>query len=262
MLADQPFMPAWFIKTCLILLTVISISVSPHISANSVLGGQMILNLNRDALAGAFTHNTSERPAFYLEEYFDPAQAAGLTSAQILTDHIIPGTAEVNATGLQFSINGSTATAPNQVNNFTFNPGNLVGTASGKIGLGGAMRFRLDVPFRINSETNEEEGNRAIAAYLSLEYDSGWTIYNHHSFRAPVFDLVNVITTENDDILSMSGDMALGSGFGHMGGQVAAIIGDFSFTTTVVPIPAAMWLFASALSGLFFTRRIKGNVTT
>lgn len=205
-----------------------SISVSP-VFALPIAGGAMTLNIDGTALASAFTHNhLPDRSSFYLEEYFDSAQAASRTSDQMITDHIIPGTGQISGMGHQFTVNGSSATGSNIPSNFTFDPNDLAGTASGEIGLGGAMRFRINKPFVINPDTGEEETNRAVTGHLSLEYDadsvdkaaghSGWTIFNHHTFRADVFNLDNVTTTLTGNSFTLSGDLALAHGFDHMGG--------------------------------------------
>lgn len=245
--------------------------MSSGVSASSVQGGQMTINLDRDALAGAFTaNNDPSRPSFYFEEYFDAAQANSRTSGELLTSHIVPGAGEISGIGRQLSVNGSVVSGFNQATSLTFDSADLTGTASGVVGLGGAMRYRLNTDFTIDPDTGEETGNRVITAYFSLEYDasrvddtaghSGWVVYNHHSFRAPVFDLDNVVTNLTGDSLSLSGDLALAGGFNHLGGQLGAVVGDFNFQTTVVPVPAAVWLFGSALAGLSFARMRKEKV--
>lgn len=245
--------------------TLFIISGLSAVMASSVYGGAMTLNIDSTELAAAFSHSHApNRPSFYLEEYFNANEAASRNSSTLLTDHLVPGTASIPSTGLELAVNNSSTSVPNIANSFSFDPNNLAGTAFGQIGLGGALRYRLNIPFSI-SDTGEEEGNRAITAFFSLEYDinrvtaehSGWAIYNHHSFRAPIYDLDNVITTLTDDSLTLTGDLALASGFNHMGGTQGAIVGDFTFQTTVVPVPAAVWLFASGLAGLFVSRHKK-----
>jgi len=239
---------------------------SPSALASSVSGGGMTLNIDSEQLAAAFTWDVDpDRPSFYVEEYFDATQAVSRTSAELLTDHIVAGTGEISGIGRQFTVNSSITTGLNKANDFSFAANDLTGTAAGAIGLGGAMRFRLNKSFSIDPVTGEEQGNRAITAYYTLEYDviradaesgrSGWAIFNHHSFRAGIFDLSNISTTLTDDSLTLSGDLVLAEGFDHMGGEFGSIIGDFSFQTTVVPVPAALWFFASGLLGLFANKR-------
>lgn len=240
-------------------------------SALGVSGGAMTINIDSTALTGAFTHNFDpSRPSFYLEEYFTAAQASSRTFLQIRDDHIIPGPLPIAGLGLQFDVNSSGNNVgnvnQNQDTNFSFDSSDLTGTAAGAIGLGGAMRFRLNKSFNIDPITGEETQNRAVTAFYSLEYDaskvdiaaghSGWMMVNHHTFTADIFYLDNVITDLIGNTLSLSGDLALASGFNHLGAQHGAVIGDFSFQTTVVPVPAAIWLFFSAFVGLFATRKV------
>lgn len=254
---------------CCALITLF-VSVSSAF-ASTVSGGAMTININSTDLAAAFTHNFDpSRPSFYLEEYFTSAQAASRTSGELLADHIIPGPLPISGLGLQFAVNSPGSVVGNvnqpQDTNFSFDQADLMGTAAGVIGLGGAMRFRLNKSFNIDPVAGEETGNRAMTAFYSMEYDasevenvaghSGWMIVNHHTFPADVFYLDNVITDLTGNSLSLSGDLALAHGFDHLGAQHGAIIGDFNFQTTVVPVPAAVWLFASGFAGLFATRRV------
>lgn len=234
----------------------------------SVSGGEMVVNLDSDALAAAVNQDFDpNRRSLYVEEYFDPIASASRTAGQILGDHIVPGTGEIPTTNLQFAVNGSSLTNPArnsiQPTNFAFDPVDLAGTASGGIGLGGAIRYRIDVARRLD-DNGEEIGNRVVTADFTLEYDasriggdtghSGWVLFNHFGFRSDVFDLDNVEMNLTADMLELSGDLALATGFDHFNGTRGAIVGDFSFQTSVVPLPAAFWLFGAGLAGLGLIR--------
>ncbi len=239
------------------------------VMALTVTGGSMTLNIDREQLANSFTHNHNPaRVAFYLEEYFDSSQAASRSPSELLNGHIIPGSEEISALNRQLSITPSVSSNQHKATTFSFARNDLAGSASGVIGLGGALRYRLNIPSQINPFTGEETGNRAMTGYFSLEYDaakvdasnahSGWSLFNHFSFRAVVFDLSNVTLLLSDDSLSLDGELLLGQGFEHMGGNVGSLVGHFSLHTTVVPVPAAFWLFVSGLSGLLLQRKYKG----
>ena len=62
----------------------------------------------------------------------------------------------------------------------------------------------------------------------------------------------------------MNGNLGFGRGFDHVGSTNARLsntrIGNFSFQATVVPVPAAAWLFASGLGGLLGFGRFKKKV--
>ncbi len=230
--------------------------------ASSVSGGAMTINFDSAALAAAFIHDTDpNRPAFYLEEYFDRSSYEYLSTTELLTTHFVAGTEEISGVGRELLVNGSTVNGRNKATNFTFDPSDVTGTASGAIGLGGAFRYRIDVPFNI--QDGEEAGNRTIIGDFTMEYDasreinghSGWTLFNHVAWRADIFTLDNVVVDQTADTLMLSGNLAIGDGFAHLGANVGAIVGNFNLQTTVVPVPAAVWLFASGLVGLFVSGR-------
>jgi len=235
--------------------------------ASSISGGAMTINFDKSALAGAFSHDADPaRPAFYLEEYFDSSSYNNLSIDQLLTTHFIEGTGEISGLGRKLAVNGTVVSGRNKATSFSFDTSDLMGTASGAIGLGGAFRYRLDVPFSI--QDGEEAGNRTLIGDFTLEYNesretnghSGWALFNHVSWRANVFDLDNVVVSQINDTLQLVGNLALGEGFDHLGGSTGAIVGDFSFQTTVVPVPAAVWFFVTGLLGLFASNKGKRNV--
>jgi len=246
-------------STAIVLFT---ISSFPSI-ASGINGGAMTINFDSTALAAAFVHDTDpNRPAFYLEEYFDRSSYENLSNAELLTTHFEAGTDEISGIGRELTVNDSVVIGRNKATDFSFDTADIEGTAMGAIGLGGAFRYRIDVPFNTNEE-GEETGNRTIIGDFTLEYDadrkinghSGWTLFNHIGWRADVFDLDNVIVDQTGDTLMLSGNLAIGEGFAHLGGSVGTIVGGFNLQTTVVPVPAAVWLFVSGLAGLFVSGR-------
>jgi len=250
-------------QTAIVLLTISSL---PSF-ASGVSGGAMTINFDSTALAGAFSHDTDPtRPAFYLEEYFDSSSYNNLSIDQLLTTHFIEGTGEISGLGRTLVVNGTVVNGRNKATTFSFDTTDLKGTASGVIGLGGAFRYRIDAPFSI--QDGEEAGNRTLIGDFTLEYNesreinghSGWALFNHVSWRANVFDLDNVVVSQTNDTLQLVGNLALGEGFDHLGGSTGAIVGDFSFQTTIVPVPAAVWFFATGLLGLFASNKGKRNI--
>ncbi|WP_082879904.1 hypothetical protein [Methylomonas methanica] len=274
------------------LIAVCSVFPLSQAHAATVSGGALILNLNRDAIIAGVDQDLYPdtpssgfqiccRPSLYLEEFYD-ASAAAKTFVE-LRDGNTPDlydlvSDEIPATGLQFSVNGPGAiTNPggrqNRNTTFQFEPGNLFGTASGSIGLGGVMRFRVDV---------NPPNNRVHLGDMTLEYDptkeaatpgrSGWVITNHIGFDAGGFELFDVTTALAGDNLTLNGNLGFGWGFDHLGASAARLrdtrIGTFSFQTTVVsgelpaavPVPTAVWLFASGLAGLFLNGRSNRRV--
>ena len=258
-------------KSVLSTLALVGTLIASQSHAATVSGGALTLNLNRDALiAGTLLDNTPA-PSIYLEEFWD-SSAASKTFFQLRDDNtpVNPGdyaANEISATGLQYAVNGSTI-APNpagRVNantTFEFDPNNLFGTATGSIGLAGVMRFRVDVT---------PPNNRVLMGDMTLDYDptsegatpgrSGWIITNHIGFDAGGFELFDVTTLLVGNSLTINGNLGFGWGFDHLGATEARMndtrIGTFSFQTTVVPVPAAIWFFISGLTGLFINSRAK-----
>ncbi len=243
---------------------VIGALVFTNTQAATVTGGALTVNLDRDALiAGTILDNTPA-PSIYVEEFWD-ATAASKTFVQLrddntplnITDYAAN---EISAIGLQYAVNGESivpnpAGRQNRATKFSFDPNNLFGTATGSIGLGGVIRFRVDV----SSPTN-----RILLGDMTLEYDSalegatqgrsGWLLINHIGFDADAFELFDVSTNLIGDSLTLNGNLGFGWGFDHLGATAARLsdtrIGTFSFQTTVVPLPAAVWMFLTGAIGL------------
>lgn len=248
-------------------------------NAATVSGGSLILNIDKDALsAGVVLDNYPDtptdtfpiccRPSIYIEEFYD-ASAASKTFAQLRdenTPDLYDGVSDaISGLGLEFKVNGATI-APNPTGRqnrsttFSFDPGNLAASASGRIGLGGAIRFRVDVT---------PPNNRVILGDMTLIYDpanenlspgqSSWTLMNYIGFPAGAFNLFDVTTLVTADTLTLSGVLGLGGGFDHLGGIGDTRVGTFTFQTAIVPIPAAIWLFGSGLAGMAFSAVRKRN---
>ncbi len=238
--------------------------------AATVSGGELILNLDRNALiAGTLLNNYPltplQVPSIYLEEFYDASAVNKpffqLRDSNTPVDPYDVANNEISAVGLQFNVNGATVPTnatlrQNRPTSFAFNPNNLFGTATGSIGLAGVMRFRVDV---------EAPNNRVLLGDMTLEYKpaeegrtpgrSGWLLVNHIGFNANAFELFDVATNLTGNNLAISGGLGFGWGFDHLGATAARLadtrIGTFSFQTTVVPVPGAVWLFASGLLGFF-----------
>ncbi|BBA36436.1 uncharacterized protein sS8_4506 [Methylocaldum marinum] len=233
-------------------------------AAATVSGGKLTLNLDRDALAAAIALDATDAPSMYLEEFFDAEASAVRTASQLLEDHLVPGVVEIPATGLEFTVNGPTVNVPfgrrTKPTTMNFDPDDFGGSVNGAIGLSGVSRFRVDTG---------QEHNRIVSGEYTLEFNaanidtdtgrSGWTLYNHYSYRSESFNLFNVEMLLDAGTLSLFGDLGLGPGFDHLNGTTHAIVGSFGFQTSVVPVPAAVWLLLSGFAGLGIFGRSREN---
>ena len=241
--------------------------------AASISNGSLIINLDRNALIEGTILDNTPAPSIYVEEFWD-ASAANKTFLQLRDENtpvnIMDYQAnEILAMGLQYAVNGADIPAnpgarQNRATDFSFDPNDLFGSASGGIGLNGVIRFRVDV----NQPTN-----RVLLGDMTLEYHpelegaslgrSGWLMVNHIGFDADAFELFDVNTNLTANNLTLSGNLGFGWGFDHLGSGVArqnnTRIGTFSFETAVVPVPASVWLFVSGLAGILRFRLNKGK---
>lgn len=252
------------IRTLAIVTAVLlfSPSVSP---AASVTSGALTMNLDRDALAQMIVNPSGTPPTLYLEEFWNGPASASLTSTQINTAGVadlVPGTGEIPATGLVYDVTGATVTNPTgraiQATNFTYDPSDLTGTASGQIGLGGVMRFLGNFP------------GIFVTGDFALKYDatrvgntadgSGWYLLNNYSFPIPVFELTDVTAGSDPFSLALSGNLKwspeVTSAF-FSPSDLGTTVGTFAFASPV-PVPAAAWLFGSGLIGLAGVARRRG----
>ena len=227
-----------------------------QVSADTISGGSLIMNLNATELAAAINiHYTNTEPSMFLEDFFSAPQVNQMSFNDLLTTDQEP-TRQYPTQGLTYPVNtGSVSNVPsrsNQATTFSFNPNDITGSASGEIGLDGVGRYRVDT----GTATN-----RILVGDFALQYvpgnegltpgQSGWTLINYISFKAEAFDLFNVSTVLNQGNLSLSGNIGLGPDLASMlNGTEGAIVGNFSFQTAVVPVPAAAWLFLSGLLSL------------
>lgn len=237
----------------------------------SVTGGSLTMNLDRAQWASTnggtfyaapYDGTTQPAPGMYLEEFFDQPTFGSLLPTQWNAYNYVPGLGEIPATGLQFGVNGASVTNGtghhNQPTTFSFDPANPTGTASGAVGLGGAMKFRGN--FQTSPGASMfllGEFSLYYSAASAINGASGWVMKGNISPAMPVFDLLNASTSLNGNIWTLSGDLRMSS-------QVAGaffdevidgpkILGNATLqltTTAPVPVPAAVWLFGSALSGL------------
>ena len=249
----------------------VSGGIAPSVaSAATVTSGELIMNLDA-AVLGALNHGSNPNvPALYLEEFFDQSASNARTRNQIVNDHLVPGNEAIPSTGLRYEVNGPTVTNPTgrfiQPTIFSYDPGDVTGTATGQIGLGGVMRMRGDFNgiFIMGDFTLSYDAKRIT------EGGSGWYLKGYFdNFQAPTFDMIHVTTTAGPTLFTLAGDLTftplVANAFFNGDGTNGKVLGAFTFTSPApVPLPAAAWLFGSGLIGLagLARRRRHGGVVS
>jgi hypothetical protein len=126
-------------------------------------------------------------------------------------------------------------------------------TSIGQIGLSGAFRMR------------DPGLTSHLAPFdLAVSKTSGqWNITSHDTGFGTVglFTLANVSESLNGNgELMLSGDLLWSTSFGYrnvLNADGAKVLGSFSLVPSAVPVPAAVWMFASGLVGLIGVARRK-----
>ena len=249
------------IRASIIFSTVLLFSPSLTPAA-TVTSGALTMNLDRDALATLVLNPSGTPPTLFLEEFFTSPSLTGAQINDVVNTNLVPGNGEIPATGLVYNVTGSTVTNPAgraiQATNFTYDPSNLTGTATGQIGLGGVLRFMGNF------------GGIFATGDYALKYDatrvgnaaggSGWYLLNNYGFPVPGWDLTDVTASSDPFSLSLSGTLKwspeVTNAFFHSS-DIGKSMGTFTFVSPV-PLPAAAWLFGSGVIGLAGLARRRG----
>ncbi len=249
------------IRASIIFSTVLLFSPSLTPAA-TVTSGALTMNLDRDALATLVLNPSGTPPTLFLEEFFTSPSLTGAQINDVVNTNIVPGNGEIPATGLVYNVTGSTVTNPAgraiQATNFTYDPSNLTGTATGQIGLGGVLRFMGNF------------GGIFATGDYALKYDatrvgnaaggSGWYLLNNYGFPVPGWDLTDITASSDPFSLSLSGTLKwspeVTNAFFHSS-DISKSMGTFTFVSPV-PLPAAAWLFGSGVIGLAGLARRRG----
>lgn len=231
-------------------------------SALSISGGTLALNLDANALAsmgsgvisgGNPGSNTVGDRYVYVDDYFGTGfynQAITGTSPTAVDSVAVP------STNLVAGINGASvvpvAGRSHKPTTLNFNSSLLDGTATGQIGTNGVIRISSDIAAGL-------AGAYLLWDDIAMDYTGGnWAMFTEDGFfgKNYLFDLSNLNETIVGNALTLTGDLSLATSWaGFLGANAGTNLGSFTLQTTVVPVPAAVWLFGSGLMGLLSIRR-------
>lgn len=234
-----------------------SLGAASAASGATVMSGSFTLNLDEDALAQMVFNPSGTPPTMYLEEFWDASASATLTNVQINTPgtaDLVPGSGAISATGLVFSVTGSSVVNPAgrsiKATGFTYDPSNLEGTASGQIGLGGVLRFmgNFSGVFATGDYTLKYDASRAG----NTAGGSGWYLFNNYALPVPAFELTDITAVSSASSLQISGKVKwspeIVDAF-FTSNDLGTEMGTFVFSSPV-PEPEPVWLLGLGLAGL------------
>ncbi|ANE53777.1 hypothetical protein [Methylomonas sp. DH-1] len=235
------------------------------------------MNLDRNAFA-LLNGGTASNPGDFLVQFFD-TQASDYKSYSDSYFYLgNTSRTEVSALNLVHDItpvgsSNPTGQAANRhvkstTPNFSIDSETLAGT--GLLGMTGIELFRglysgslITGDYSLLYNPNNRQN-----AWADLGQDgtpSGWYLQNNVSFSMVVYELTNLVVSYTDaNHWQMSGDLLMSpenADFLH--GARLADMGDFCLgvgshsgcgQVSTVPVPAALWLFISGLTGMFIGR--------
>ena len=205
--------------------------------AVSVGGGECIINFNAAQLAALNMGSNPEVGALILEEFFGGDADRLRDRTQIVTEHIVPGITEIPAMGLKFEINGPSVVnltkRYSQPTTFQYNPSDLAGTQTGKIGMRGVLRFvgDFDGIFVMGDYEFKWDATRVNAGTGR----SGWVFFNHFdNFQVNAWETKDVTTTISGTTLTITGTLIVSDQLANafLNGDNGKPVGTFTLRAT------------------------------
>ena len=226
--------------------------VSQSAHAAAITGGNATLSINNTAFAnsgayGFYIANTYDASFNNTSMYSNTAPSGGssfgLTDTSVLTMQVNTNT----ITTFNASVNRSLQAT-------TMDP---LSTGSGQIGLSGALYLRSNSIPGYMSAFDFDLINKA-GSWLLQSNDAGWSPSNP---ALGFLELTNVTQSINNGQFTLNGNLAWdpNGAWAPMFGASGGNLGTLSLTAQVssVPVPAAVWLFGSALAAFGLTGRRK-----
>lgn len=224
----------------------------PSLANASLVSGDAAISINNPVLATTTT--SSFYPAgITVSGYFDSTKNNTTIDLGAIPTSAISATS--NNQNLAFPVFGSTASSSNASRFPQATTMDTSNTSTGQIGLSGALKA-----------TNPGLTNYQTFQDFTLQKVGGtWNLVTHDGLGAnTLFQLTNVSEGIGANGLSLSGDLIfpsnanlIGLSWGTFLGvtNTSALVGHLNLTPSAVPVPAAVWLFGSAMAGLVGYRR-------
>lgn len=230
---------------------------------NAPASGSFTMNLDRAALQPYYGYFLSSFWDGAVSDISNPAHTAGYFSSLI-------GATEISAVNRVFELTAIGIDPPNQPSlrfvkatsaNFAIDSDTLVGVTGSQIGMTGVQGFY--------APNWPPSGGGVVNGDFSIAYDAsrqgteqtGWHLANNIYFSMAIYDLSNLSLSFTDaDNWQLQGDLLMSPENGGMlRGASLNDVGDFCLgvgsyagcgQVSAVPVPAAIWLFASGLLSL------------
>jgi len=262
---------AKFLFATLALTAVLAPTSASAIELSASSGGTFTFNYDSAALGQAAYGNVYGNNGYYLAKFWDTAASDPSNPANTSSYFNNKfGSSQISAINLVHDISPTGSNPSNQVGGrhvqgtsptFAIDSTNLSGVTGTQLGITGIQGFYIP-----NFGSHVTAGDFSLA-YNPSETASGWYIQNNFAFGLITYDLANLVLTVTDaNDWKLSGDLLFASDYaGMIYGQTGANVGTFnlgvgSYAVSAVPVPAAVWLFGTGLTGLLASSRRKQRI--
>ncbi len=237
----------------ILLLSALATLTPPNTATAALVTGDVLISIDNNALSSATVSDFFPN-GILLERYFDASY-----NETAISKNTPGGTSDTQ--NLIFSINTNTSIINYGVRKLQATTMDTDNTSIGRIGLSGALRYKpadntswLASP---DMDLQKSNGNWFLQATATP------------GGRQTFYQLTNTVESlDANGMLNLSGDLIFGTvnavpgglpgGWGgFLGANPNTIVGHLTLAPAAVPVPAAVWLFGSALLGFTGLNRRK-----